>query len=156
MTKPLPCPFCGAEPWVDSGLSDAPFPPGEEWVSCPTVHLNPDHTCGAFQIGIDRWNTRADTALPREREQVKVKPLVWVADEDDPDCIRSGEYWIYHEGLGYQVYLGAVVFGDPHKTLAAAKDAVWQHHVAYILASLETDQTDAARDVPAERALVGK
>lgn len=52
------CPDCGADPVVDYGFSDAPFAAGEEIVSCPTVHLNPDAGCGAWQIGAKRWNTR--------------------------------------------------------------------------------------------------
>ena len=62
----LPCPFCGAEPLVEN-ICDQVF------VSCPTVHLEPIvHSCGALQMGIDRWNRRA----PLTRAALAASPLV--------------------------------------------------------------------------------
>lgn len=70
-------------------------------------------------------------------EAVKVKPLVFVADDEDPDRVTAGDYDIYHEGHGYQVYFWSIVTGDPCRTLADAEAFVWRHHEARIRAQLE-------------------
>lgn len=59
---PKPCPKCGNLPEIDRGLSDAPFPPGEELVQCMTVIVAvpgiPDQSCGVSSIGVKAWNYR--------------------------------------------------------------------------------------------------
>jgi len=67
---------------------------------------------------------------------VTVKPLVWEADEEHPDCLTADAYDIWHEGLGYQVYFWSVVLGVPHQQLVDAQDYAWRHHQARILAAL--------------------
>lgn len=58
----LPCPRCGAMPDIDMGLMDAPFPPGEEGLSCPTVLSGlpgiPEQHCGVYSVGLFAWNLR--------------------------------------------------------------------------------------------------
>ena len=63
MLKPIPCPRCGMMPEIDTGFSDAPYPPGQEYVSCPGVRVGipgvVDQSCGTFAIGVAAWNYRA-------------------------------------------------------------------------------------------------
>lgn len=80
MTAPdlKPCPFCGAEPLVEN-ICDQVF------VSCPTVHLEPImHSCGALQIGIDRWNTRAALAASPLVQEIVAEAVQgqWVPTTD--------------------------------------------------------------------------
>lgn len=57
----LPCPKCGCAPEVDTGLLDAPFPPGQEMIWCPRYFDGPDiplQSCGVHSIGAAAWNWR--------------------------------------------------------------------------------------------------
>ena len=68
-----------------------------------------------------------------------IKALEWKADADDPDRISAGDYDIYHEGLGYQVYFWSIVTGELHGTRTDAEAFASQHHVARILAAIQPD-----------------
>lgn len=101
----LPCPFCGAEPLVEN-ICDQVF------VSCPTVHLEPIvHSCGALQMGIDRWNRRA----PLTRAALAASPLVqeivaeavqWqpieTAPKDETYHVRG--LWVHSSKTGERLY----------------------------------------------------
>jgi hypothetical protein len=65
-----------------------------------------------------------------------VKPLEWLEFDGDPDGIKAGEYWIYHESYGFQRYLGSVTVGKPHTTLEAAKAAAQADYEARILSAI--------------------
>lgn len=67
-----------------------------------------------------------------------VKPLVFAADEY-PDCMTAGNYDIWQEGHGYQVYFWSVVQGDPHRTLEAAQAAANADHAARVIAALDEE-----------------
>lgn len=56
----LPCPKCGERPHIDYGFLDAPYPPGEEYISCPAVHEVGGNlaSCGVSSIGAAHWNFR--------------------------------------------------------------------------------------------------
>lgn len=53
-----PCPNCGGRPEFDTGFSDAPFPPGEEYIGCPWVRSigGVQETCATSAIGAAAWN----------------------------------------------------------------------------------------------------
>ncbi|MES2667421.1 MAG: hypothetical protein V4712_15085 [Pseudomonadota bacterium] len=80
-TELLPCPFCGAQPTVDCGLSDAPFPDGQEFISCPTVRLGVfDQGCGASAVGAAAWNNRATTTAAAYVAGLEVE-LAWYGEQ---------------------------------------------------------------------------
>ena len=56
----LPCPKCGERPEVCFGLLDAPYPPGEEFISCPAVLIIDGLavSCGTLSTGAAHWNFR--------------------------------------------------------------------------------------------------
>ncbi len=60
----LPCPKCGEVPEIDFGFLDAPYPPGEEFISCPAVYEVDGQTmsCGVTSIGAQHWNFRRGAA----------------------------------------------------------------------------------------------
>ena len=57
------CPFCQGRPEFDTGLLDAQFPKGQEFIVCQTIHLNVpgvgDIGCGHSAIGAPMWNFMA-------------------------------------------------------------------------------------------------
>lgn len=59
----LPCPKCASQPAVDLGLLDDPYPPGYEYIHCPTYLIGipgiPDQGCGCHATGAEAWNRRA-------------------------------------------------------------------------------------------------
>lgn len=64
-----------------------------------------------------------------------VKPLEWRAG-DDPDCMTAGDYEIWHEGHGYQLYFWSIVQGEPFALHCEAEGLAWQLHRARILSAL--------------------
>ena len=70
--------------------------------------------------------------------EVCVKPLEWLVDEYDPDCLVAGDYTIWFEFGGYQLYFWSIVQGELHPTFDDAARAAWEHHEPRILAQLET------------------
>jgi hypothetical protein len=57
----LPCPKCGTNPEVDTGLLDAPYEPGFEFIWCPRIIIAPgipDQGCGCYSQGAAAWNWR--------------------------------------------------------------------------------------------------
>lgn len=77
----------------------------------------------------DGWDA-AIAALPD-----MVLPLVWEVDERYPDEARAGNYDIWNEWHGHQLYFWSIVEGSPHPTLEAAKAAAQAHHTAAILSA---------------------
>jgi len=67
-----------------------------------------------------------------------IKPLVW-HEGDERDEWKSGYYEIWCEFGKYQLYWWAVVVGDPHETVGAAKASAEAHHIARTSAALNLD-----------------
>lgn len=117
MTNELkPCPFCGAELHFEGAGYEHPYSD-----TCPldSLYIEDRH--------ITAWNTRADADLRREREPVKVKPLVWETDGSDAlvaDVYRIGinygltshQFWLL-----YRDY--AIATANDHDALKAAAQA---------------------------------
>ena len=95
MLKPIPCPRCGMMPEIDTGFSDAPYPPGQEYVSCPGVRVGipgvVDQSCGTHAIGVAAWNYRAIPAADARAEALREAADV-VEDycSDMPDLAGHG------------------------------------------------------------------
>jgi len=148
MTNPtpdlLPCPFCGGVAQIDTGLSDAPFSPGEEHVYCTTVFLNSptDSSCGASQSGVGNWNRRAawNTRTPTPAPNagaVKVKPLSWIGDARWPSTSWADGYQINEQDENE--WLLTTPKGDSitTHTLDDAKAAAQADYAARIMAALD-------------------
>ena len=94
MLKPIPCPRCGMMPEIDTGFSDAPYPPGQEYVSCPGVRVGipgvVDQSCGTHAIGVAAWNYRAIPAADARAEAL-LKRAAQMAYEvwDDPEALSK-------------------------------------------------------------------
>ena len=65
-----------------------------------------------------------------------IKALEWEAGEY-PDEMTAGNYNIWHEGHGFQVYHWSIVCGEPHPTFAAAQVAAEADYRARIAAALD-------------------
>jgi hypothetical protein len=107
--------------------------PSDEWSNATKSGYNQAATDIAMNI----------MKVPAAPVTVGVKPLVWVADDEDPDCISADKYDIYHEWHGYQVYFWSIVCGEPHKDLSSAQAWAWNHHKGCILAALDVTAPDA-------------
>jgi hypothetical protein len=54
----LPCPFCGHPPDYTPPHVMCAVP----YIACPTI-FEDGHRCGAYAQSVERWNTRAVTAV---------------------------------------------------------------------------------------------
>jgi len=88
-----------------------------------------------WQANYDRIRAVATATLSTpatEPQGYVVKPLVWTDAEYPNECWNAGDYDIWSEHGGFQVYHWPIETGDLHHDLKAAQDAAFTRHNARV------------------------